>query len=98
MALRDGTVSNIEKSWHTTDISTNTKITSQCKNMIARKNTLPTPPPVFSPQSRDELTRAVEEAELDAVALMVPLGRRDEELGVVAARPPACERQPSADR
>ena len=50
---------NIEKSQHTTNISTATKIASQRKNTTAQK--LLTPLSVFSPKSREELDSAIDD-------------------------------------
>ena len=50
---------NIEKSQHTTNISTANKIASQRKNTTAQ--TLLTPLSVFSPKSREELDSAIDD-------------------------------------
>ena len=73
-----GACTILKKAWHTTNISTDTTITPQRKNMAARKNTLLTPSlPVFSAQSRDELQRAVDESFRDENRLHGPIGKWD---------------------
>ena len=53
---------NIEKTWRTTNISTDdTKITHSATTSQHKQNMFLTPMPVFSPQSRDELKRAADD-------------------------------------